>query len=674
MASLFETELTALKGVGPRRAAQLAKLGAPTVGALLRCYPRSYEDWSSPQPIAQAAPGSPCLVKATVLRRPAAQRVRGGLTLYKTAADDGSAVMDLVFFNNPYLPNQLQEGREYLFRGKMGGTLLRRQMSAPEFLPAGENLPVRPVYRLTEGLSNRMVTAAVARALEMLPQQVRDPLPPDLRERCGLCGLREALVQIHRPDSREALERAKRRLVFEELLVLQLGLFLLRSRERAPAGTALPRDCTEEFFRLLPFAPTRAQRRAVREAVSDLRGGKPMNRLVQGDVGSGKTVVAAALCYMAAKNGAQAALMAPTEILAEQHYRSLSALLAPAGIPVALLTGSQGAASRRQTLEGLASGEIRLVVGTHALLGEGVRFARLGLVVTDEQHRFGVAQRAALASKGERPHLLVMSATPIPRTLALMIYGDLDLSVLDELPPGRQPVSTYVIGSGKRRRALGFLQKQIDAGRQCYVVCPMVEEGAPELASVGSYAARLQQELPRARVGVLHGKMKPREKEAAMAAFAAGERDILVSTTVVEVGVDVPNATVMLVENAERYGLSQLHQLRGRVGRGAARSYCILVSDAQNEEAVARLQIMRRTNDGFRIADEDLRLRGPGDFFGSRQHGLPSLKIADLSGDMALLHLAQEEARALLREDPALDSHRLLRAEVRAQFSAAGSA
>ena len=433
----------------------------------------------------------------------------------------------------------------------------------------------------------------------------------------------------------------------------------------------LEQDYSADFFSLLPFEPTHAQRRAVQEALSDMMSGYPMSRLVQGDVGSGKTAVAAALCYCAIRCGMQAALMVPTEILSQQHFASLSELLSPAGIHVALLTGSMTAAKKREVLGALQSGEIQLIIGTHALLSEGVAFQRLGLVITDEQHRFGVAQRATLASKGDHPHMLVMSATPIPRTLALMIYGDLDISVLDELPPGRQKIDTFAITSEKRMRALRFIQKHIDAGRQCYIICPMIDESQNDTASVVKYAEKVENEwLVGYSIGMLHGRMKPKDKEAVMAEFSQGKLSVLISTTVVEVGVDVPNAVIMMIENAERYGLSQLHQLRGRVGRGKEKSTCILVSDAQNEEAVTRLRAMCETSDGFQIADQDLKLRGPGDFFGQKQHGLPDLKIADMLHDISVLRQAQEVARTILGEDYDLDSeaHRGLRAEVKQLF------
>ncbi len=675
LASLFHMDIQTLKGVGEKRAALFRKIGAPTVGALLRLYPRVYEDWSQPVPIDQAILGEVAVIQATVLARPREQRIRKGMTLYKTEVTDGKRDMTLTYFNNPYVQTMLREGETYLFRGKVQGNFTRREMTAPEFAPAQGAAPVVPVFPQTEGLTSRQIGNAVKAAFALLPEILRDPLPPEMRQKYALCELRFALENIHFPGSMELLDIARRRLVFEELLVLQLGLLSLKSRARVENKLRLTRDDSEGFFRLLPFTPTGAQRRAVRECLRDMMGDSPMNRLIQGDVGSGKTAVAAALCYCVIQDGMQAALMAPTEVLARQHHKTLSALLEPAGIRTALLVGSMTPKQKREAVEGLASGEYQLAVGTHALLTDGVAFRKLGLVITDEQHRFGVAQRAALAQKGENPHLLVMSATPIPRTLALMIFGDLDISVLDELPPGRQKIETFAITSDKRQRAFGYIRKHLDRGLQGYIICPLVEEGQSDMASVAQYRAMLEKgPFAGYRIGSLHGRMKPREKDAVMAAFSAGELDLLVSTTVVEVGVDVPNAVMILIENAERYGLSQLHQLRGRVGRGQEKSTCILVSDAQNEEALARLRVMCQTTDGFRIADEDLKLRGPGDFFGSRQHGLPQLSIADMAQDVALLHDAQEEARELLRRDPELaaQDHRGLRGEVRQLFEKAG--
>ena len=672
VASLFEMPVTALRGVGEKRAALFRKIGAPTVGDLLRCYPRAYEDLSHPGPIRLAQPGQVCAVRAAVVKAATGTRVKGGMTIYRAAADDGETVFPVTFFNNPYAANALHEGETYVFYGRVQANFLKREMIAPECLPAGACPAIRPVYRQTQGLNSRAVESAVRQALLLLPEQIRDPIPAGIREARGLCPLGEALRHIHFPPDAATLARARERLIYEELLVLQTGLLRLKSRGRGGGAPAAPIDAVEEFWERLPFSPTGAQRRAVREAAADMARTAPMNRLVQGDVGSGKTAVAAALCWQAARNGLQAALMAPTELLARQHFATLSGFFAGSDVKTALLTGSTPKRERAAVLAALADGSVQVAVGTHALLSEGVSFRRLGLAVTDEQHRFGVGQRAALAAKGGQPHLLVMSATPIPRTLALMIYGDLDLSVLDELPPGRIPVKTYAIPSSKRGRAFGFVRRHAEAGRQTYIICPMIDEGDDDRASVTQYADRLRREwLPGIAVGELHGRMKPAEKEDVMARFAAGELSVLVSTTVVEVGVDVPNAAVMLIENAERYGLSQLHQLRGRVGRGREQSYCILVTDAQNKEAQARMGVLCATTDGFRVADEDLRLRGPGDFFGRRQHGLPELRIADMAEDVAALRRAQEDARAILAADPALEQpeHRGLRGEVRLLFS-----
>ena len=678
MASLFQKDITYLKGVGEKRAKLFQKIGAPTVGALLRLYPRGYEDWSQLSSIREAPIGEVCAIRATVTRRPSEARIRKGLTLYKTVATDGEQDLQLTFFNNPYIPNLLQEDEEYVFYGKVTGTLLRKEMTSPEFCRGADAPPVLPIYRQTEGLSSRQINTAMKNAFALLPEMLNDPIPDGIRQKHELCHLRYALEHIHFPKTMEDIAIARRRLIFEELLILQLGLLRIKGHSKKAVSRHAIGDHTEEFWKLLPFAPTGAQRRAVADALRDMSGkvtSHPMNRLVQGDVGSGKTAVGAALCHSVIRSGKQAALMAPTEILAKQHFGSLSAMLEPAGIRLGLLTGSVTGAKKRTLLEQLAGGEIDLLVGTHALISDGVTFKDLALVITDEQHRFGVEQRSSLTAKGDNPHHLVMSATPIPRTLALMIYGDLDISVLDELPPGRQTIETYAIDSSKRQRAFGFLRKHIDQGYQCYIICPLIDEGQGDMASVQQYTEILRRDFfPDLPIGMLHGRMKAKEKEEVMARFAANETPILVSTTVVEVGVDVLNAVVMLIENAERYGLSQLHQLRGRVGRGNVKSTCILVSDAQNEEAIARLKIMCKTADGFQIADEDLRLRGPGDFFGTNQHGLPDLKIANMAEDLQVLRIAQEEARQILAEDDSLSlpKHRGLRGEVAMLFEKIG--
>lgn len=674
MASLFELDITKLKGVGEKRGKLYQKLGAPTVGDLLRLYPRAYEDWSLHTPVRETVLNEICVVKGTVVHTPTERRIQGGKLLYKTIVTDGEGDLELTFFNNRYIPRLLKEGETYLFRGKVTGTFLRRQMVSPEFLPEDKALSVAPVYPATQGLTSRMISNAVREALKLLPETVNDPLPLFLREKYQLCHLGYALEHIHFPGSPEDLETARFRLIFEEFLVLQLGLMQIKNGRKMKNLHPVSPEFPREFTALLPFELTGAQKRAITEALGDMSGPAPMNRLIQGDVGSGKTAVAAALCWSVIREGMQAALMAPTEILAAQHFESLSALLEPAGIRCALLTGSVKAAEKKRIFSGLESGELQLVIGTHALVGDKVAFQDLGLVITDEQHRFGVNQRSALAQKGTSPHLLVMSATPIPRTLALMVYGDLDISVLDELPPGRQKIETYLIDSKKRQRAFGYVKKHLDEGRQGYLICPLIDEDESGMMSVTQYASLVQRAFPGVPVEVLHGKMKAAEKERAMAAFSRGEAKLLISTTVVEVGVDVPNAVIMLIENSERYGLSQLHQLRGRVGRGKHQSTCILVTDAQNEETLKRLKLFRDTSDGFKIAEADLKLRGPGDFFGQRQHGLPQLKIADMTTDMRVLHQAQSCAKELIR-DPALETeeYRGLRAEVRRLFARSGS-
>jgi ATP-dependent DNA helicase RecG len=518
---------------------------------------------------------------------------------------------------------------------------------------------ILPLYRLTAGVSQKLLYSAVRQALDACGREVPDILPPAVCQRHHLAQAPFAYENIHFPRDEQALEQARNRLVFEELYVLAGALTQLHDRRQTQAGVVFTPYPLEEFWSCLTFSPTGAQRRAVQEAVEDMASGKPMNRLLQGDVGSGKTLVGAALLWETAKNGVQSAFMAPTEILADQHYQTLCEMLEPLGLRVIKLTGSMTAAQKRKANELLALGMADVAVGTHALLSAGVTFQNLGLVITDEQHRFGVQQRSALSAKGCHPHVLVMSATPIPRTLALILYGDLDISVLDELPPGRQKVDTFALDESMRPRIWAFVRKLVGQGRQVFIVCPMVEENddlPQKLKSAQEYAKTLQDEVfPDLRVRCIHGKIKAKEKDAIMTDFAAGAFDILVATTVIEVGVDIPNAALMIVENADRFGLSQLHQLRGRVGRGSHKSYCVLFSDSQTEDAQARLKIMTQTNDGFVIAQEDLRLRGPGDFFGSRQHGLPEMHVADLSADMRVLKIAQQEAQQAIANDPQLE-------------------
>ncbi|MBR7092007.1 MAG: ATP-dependent DNA helicase RecG [Clostridia bacterium] len=663
--------ITALRGVGAQRAKWFAQLDIRTVWDLLRHYPRQYADWSQTVPIMQAPLDTPCCVRGTVLSDPAERRIRAGMVLYTFPVSDGESCMQVTLFNNRFLAARIRAGREYLFYGPVKRDFFRAEMSSPQIAEVGR-AHIRPVYRQTQGLTSVMIESAVETALRETAGQLTDPLPPGIRQQYKLCGREYALHHIHFPADPAALQIARRRLVFEELFFLQLGMLYMRRRSRDTAGAVITQDRSEEFFARLPFTPTGAQRRAVADCMADLAGGIAMNRLIQGDVGSGKTAVAAAVADSVCRAGYQAALMVPTEILARQHYTDLSALLAGSGVTVELLVSSMKAADKRRVREQTADGTVQLLIGTQALLSEQLQFNRLALVITDEQHRFGVGQRAGLSGKGNCPHVMVMSATPIPRTLALMIYGDLDLSVLDELPPGRRKVATYAVGSDKRMRAWKYIRKHVDAGLQAYVVCPLVEdeEGESSLSSATAYVKELTDALPGVPVGLLHGRMKAAEKERVMADFVAGRLAVLVSTVVIEVGVNVPNAALMLIENAERFGLAQLHQLRGRVGRGRAASTCILISDAQGEEAKRRLQVMCQTNDGFRIADEDLKLRGPGDFFGNRQHGLPALRIADLAADMPMLQQARQAAEDLFRAGAQDDGQKeaLLR-EVRLLFA-----
>lgn len=638
--------VTILKGVGEAKAKLFANLNIFTLGDLICHFPRGYEDRTKLVTISELSPDVPACFRAMVMNNPRTAHIRKGLDMTKVQLADTTGRLNVTFFNNRFAAGQLEYGREYIFYGAVSGDFVGYNMTNPVFEnPDSPGLTTRrvlPIYPLTAGLTNAAVGKTVLQALAVCdpPAEI---LPEAVRAEYGILPAEKAYHAIHQPRDMEQAVQAKKRLIFEEFFVFSAGLSLMRSSRAEKKCTPYHNFNMKPFYGSLPFALTGAQSRAVEEILSDFRSGKPMNRLVQGDVGSGKTMVAAAAAYCAAGNGAQTALMAPTEILAEQHYASLSKLFAPLGITVDLLTGSMTVRQKREARERLASGETQVVVGTHALLTDATRFLRLGLVIADEQHRFGVAQRSKLSEKGEDPHLLVMSATPIPRTLALLMYGDLDVSILDELPPGRQTVETFLVGESYRARINAFIRKQVAEGHQCFVVCPAVEENQElGVKAASAWAETLQQTVfPDLRIALLHGQMKGAEKEAAMAAFARGEADVMVATTVIEVGVDVPNATLMVIEDADRFGLSQLHQLRGRVGRGKAKSYCILTSHNRNPETLQRLKALCKTNDGFRIAEEDLKLRGPGDFFGSRQSGLPAFRVGDLSCDLATLKQAQ---------------------------------
>jgi len=655
-----DTPLQTLPGVGEARAKALRRLGLETAGDLLHYYPRAYEDRTQYYLLTQAPVDTPCCIRAVVAETPRISYVRPGLSIIKCKIMDESGQAELVFFNQDYVCQSLCRGEHFIFYGRVDVQGAHRKIINPAFEP--EKKPrftgrIMPIYPLTAGVSNNLLAGLALRCVESCAEQAADKLPATLRMRYHLSSVEFALQNIHFPRDSDALALARRRLAFEELFILSCGMAFLRQRRGDATGRRFPQREQEEYCKLLPFPPTGAQRRAMDALSVDLTSGRAMNRLVQGDVGSGKTVVAAFAVWLAYGGGVQSAFMAPTEILARQHYETLTRLLHPAGLRVGLLVGSLKASEKKAVRAALAAGELDLAVGTHALLSACVEFRDLGLVITDEQHRFGVAQRSALSAKaGTLPHVLVMSATPIPRTLALLIYGDLDVTVLDELPPGRTPVATYLVDENKRQRMYGFVRKQVSAGRQVYIVCPAVEEGeGANLKAVTVYARELQEKVfPELRVGFVYGRQKAREKDAAMTAFAGGEMDILVSTTVVEVGVDIPNANLMIIENADHFGLSQLHQLRGRVGRGKWQSYCVLVSGNYTPEARERMRYFCSTADGFQIAEKDLEVRGPGDFFGSRQHGLPALKAADFAGDTRLLSEAQQAAREMLAADPAL--------------------
>ncbi len=648
------TDIRFLKGVGEKRAELLRKKGIDTVGALLRFYPRAYLDWQNITPISECHEGENVCVRAEITSPVKTVNIRRGMTLYKFSAADDSGVIEVTLFNRKYLAENLREGRSYLFYGKLGYGITLRQMSSPEIMPA-EYMGIEPVYAATEGLSSKTIEKIMKNAL-VYTDSMQDAIPDGIRKKNGLCDFKTALKSIHFPLERQALESAKRRLVFEELFVLQTGLLFLKRRRRALAGCTVKENLLDEFKKTLSFKLTGAQERVINECLSDMMSPCPMNRLIQGDVGSGKTAVAAALMYISAGNGFQSALMAPTELLAEQHFKTLCKITENSGIKCALLTGSLTKKQKDEVKAGLKSGEIKVAVGTHALLTDDVEFESLGLVVTDEQHRFGVGQRGRLSSKGNNPHTLVMSATPIPRTLGLIIYGDLDISIIDEYPAGRQKIATYCVDSSYNARVYNYIKKFIAEGRQAYIVCPLVDENeALGIKSASEYYEELSEnQFKDYTLGLLHGKMKPKDKESVMRRFAAGEIQLLISTTVIEVGIDVPNAALMVIENAERFGLSQLHQLRGRIGRGEYSSACILISDVKSGDTKRRLDVIKNNTDGFKIADEDLKLRGPGDFLGSRQHGLPDMKIADIFADRETLHSAGKEAEELLRHDPML--------------------
>ncbi len=673
----LQQDIRYLKGVGERRAKLFEKLGVTTVGALLRYYPRGYLNLQDAYAVAEAPLDTPCAVRAAVYSKTPPARLRGGKTLIRVHAGDESADIELIYFNNRFAPAALVEGQSYLFYGKVKGTLLDREMVNPLVIKPEDAVALAPQYPLTEGLSSKIIAAAIRNALDLCGAAIEETLPQPILEQNKLVSRRQAIHDIHFPASYEAANLAKNRLIFEELLTLQLGMHLLKNRHRATTAVRIQSDDAPDFLAALPYMLTAAQLRSLQEILADLQTTRPMNRLLQGDVGSGKTVVSACAAFCAAKSGYQSAIMAPTEILANQHAETFSKLLAPFGLSVGLLTSAVKGKARTELLQRIADGSCDIAVGTHALISEAVAFKKLGFVVADEQHRFGVEQRTLLSKKGDAPHLLVMSATPIPRTLALIIYGDLDISIIDELPPGRKKIKTYLVSDELRTRYLGFVRKAVEAGHQAYIVCPLVEDSeqlGDTMSASEYYKTLVEHDLRDLNVGLIHGRMKPKEKAAVMQAFQSGELSVLVSTTVIEVGVDVPNANVMIIENAERFGLSALHQLRGRIGRGAAESSCVLVSSSKTPQTQQRLSVLKNTANGFEIARYDLQSRGPGDFFGKRQHGLPELHIADLASDEAVIHSAASAAAQILKDDPQLQSELFapLRAQIETMFEQSG--
>ena len=646
------------QGIGEKRLLAFHRLGIDTVFDLITYFPRRYEDRSIIKPISQVQDGETVCVETIIASDPTLARIRRGLEIVKFRAVDDSGMIDISYFNQSYIRTQFHKGDSVRFYGKI--QIKNRHVTMTN--PVADHLDktshqtgsITPVYKTTQGLTQNNIRNTMEQALS-IAHEIPELLPQDVLDEFDLCPCGDAFIQIHRPDDYGKLEYARNRFVFEEFFRLCITMQYLKQSHQDTPGIQMSKTDETDFLKILPYSPTGAQMRAINDIRQDMESGSAMNRMIQGDVGSGKTLVASYAAWVCCRNGCQCAMMAPTEILAEQHYRTFLKQLSPYGIQIAILTGSTPAGEKREIKKRLAEGTIHFVIGTHALFSEDVEYDNLALVITDEQHRFGVAQRNKLVQKSANAHVLVMSATPIPRTLALMIYGDLDVSVIDEMPPGRQPIETYAVNSTYRPRLNAFIQKTVEAGRQVYVVCPAIEDNeAFPLTTVEEHKQALKRALPQVRIAMVHGKMKDQEKDRIMRSFSEGEIDVLVSTTVIEVGVDVPNAALIIIEDADRFGMSQLHQLRGRVGRGDAQSYCILVSDTANDNAVERLKMMTKTQSGFEVAEKDLAMRGPGDFFGDRQHGLPPIRIADLCTDMSILQQAQSSAMDLIRKDPDL--------------------
>lgn len=643
-----------IKGVGEKRAELFRQLGVVDSDALFSLYPRNYEDWSCPKLVSEAPFDTPCCIKAKVITPIEEKRIRRNMTIYKfIAEDEKGGTLYVSIFNNKYIYKTVKEGNEYLFYGKADGNFLEKHISSPIIRSVGYE-KIRPIYKTVEGLSSATIEKIISDAIK--GYDFPDYMPQEIKLKYNLCDLSDAINRIHFPNKKSDIDIARKRLAFDEMFFLQTALLYKKFKKKS-LGITLEKDYTKEFIDTLPFSLTQSQLNAIKDCSLDMSSGNVMNRLIQGDVGSGKTVVAASLIYSVIKNKYQAALMAPTEILAEQHFATFEHFYKNFGnIKVALLTGSTTKKEKERIKSALSTGDIDLVIGTHAIIQEDVIFKNLGLVITDEQHRFGVEQRTKLSSKSADTHILVMSATPIPRTLSLIIYGDLDISIINELPSGRQPISTYCVTSDLRQRVFEYIKKALDNGNQGYIVCPLVEESDSGLKSATEYFEELStNEFKGYKLALLHGKMKPSQKENVMREFSKGNIQLLIATTVIEVGINVPNATIMVIENSERFGLSQLHQLRGRIGRGNIKSDCILIADVEDETKIPkRLKIISSTLDGFKIADEDLKLRGPGDFLGKRQHGLPEMKIADITTDLSLIRNASDAAADFLRSDPTI--------------------
>lgn len=673
----LEAPVTKVVGVNTAYAKRLERLGVQSIGDLLALYPRRYEDFSAIRPISTLRPGEQVTVVGEIWEV-SGRKSRRGTRVTTAVITDGSGTIEATWFNQPYLEKQLKAGRRVILSGKTDTYLGRLVLQSPEWEPAtGEPVHTArlvPIYPLTEGITARWLRRIQKRTVDYWAKRMPDPLPEPVREAANLTDLPTALAQIHFPDNEQQLEQARRRLCFDEFLLVQLGVLQQRREWRKQAGRPLnvDKELVTQFIQSLPFVLTDAQKRAIDDVLKDISQPSPMSRMLQGDVGSGKTVVALVGMLIAAANGTQASLMAPTEILAEQHFQTVTALLdaAPEGPSrprVCLLVGSLSNGAKEEIRQQIAAGQVDIVIGTHALIQESVSFKDLTFVVIDEQHRFGVMQRASLREKGYSPHVLVMSATPIPRSLALTLYGDLDLTIIDEMPPGRQQIKTYWLTSRERERAYTFIQKQVEEGRQAFIICPLIEESeALDVKAAVEEHKRLQADVfPHLQLGLLHGKMRPAEKDDVMNRFRAGELHILVSTSVVEVGIDIPNATVIMVEGADRFGLAQLHQFRGRVGRGEHQSYCLLLSESETPASQERLKAIESTLDGFQLAEKDLQMRGPGEFFGTRQSGLPDLRLAKIS-DIRILEEARRQAIRIFERDPDLShpEHQLLAQKV----------